>query len=194
MALRTYKFRADAATSHYCRSSRRCHISSVRTMAYAFADLQMLRDADGEYVIKEFSVFDSCWDIMRATVIFAPPYADVILSPAQRRHNTYVSTHIHGLQWDIGTVPYASCHATIRAITEDYTYIYVKGDEKKKLLQKIDPDTIIIDIATLGCPRLDSMIKMFVPYHGFEHSVVSFQNCAALNAKRIGYWYEFNTH
>ena len=161
-------------------------------MAYAFADMQMLRDADGEYVIKEFSVYDSRWDISRGSVIFAPPYAEIVLSPQQRKHNRYVSNYIHGLKWNAGTIPYSACHGTVRALTDDYAYIYVKGEEKKRLLQKIVPDALIIDITAQGCPRLDKMMKMFVPFHGCEHSVFPMQNCAALNAKRIGLWYEFN--
>ena len=160
-------------------------------MAYAFCDMQLLRGADDEYIIKEFSVYNSQWDITRGTAVFSAPYAEIILTPEQRRCNRYVTRHIHGLAWDAGSVPYEEYRDTIRALTRDYRYLYIKGREKKLLLIEIVPDAVVIDIEALGCPRLTLLPKLFVPFHGPEHSVTPLHSCACLNARRIGYWYEF---
>ncbi|KAK3919764.1 Protein Vpu [Frankliniella fusca] len=103
-------------------------------MAYAFCDMQTLRGAKDEYVVKEFSLYSSQFDGSRGTTIFKPPYADTILSPEQRKRNSYITRHIHGLKWNSGTVPYEHFGDMIQELLRDYNRIYVKGVEKLRLL------------------------------------------------------------
>ncbi|KAK3919706.1 Calbindin-32 [Frankliniella fusca] len=162
-------------------------------MAYAFCDMQMLRGAKDEYVIKEFSLYSSQYDGSRGTTIFKPPYAETILTPEQRKRNTYISRHIHGLKWNSGTVPYEHLGDMIQDLLRDYNRIYVKGVEKLRLLLGYAPPGVLVyNIERDGCPRLKTLPKLFVSFHGSEHSVFPIHNCAELNAKRIGLWYEFN--
>ena len=163
------------------------------TMApYAFCDMQMLRGAGNEYVIKEVSVYSSQYDVSRGTVVFQPPYAENILSAEQRKRNDYVTKRIHGLKWNSGTIPYEEHGAMIRELLRDYSRVYVKGLEKLRLLLTYIPAMHIYDLEQYGCPRLETLPKFFVPFHGSEHSVFPTHNCAALNAKRIGLWYEYD--
>ncbi|KAK3933086.1 Lipoyl synthase, mitochondrial [Frankliniella fusca] len=161
-------------------------------MAYAFCDIQMLRGAKDEYVVKEFSLYSSQFDGSRGTTIFKPPYADTILSPEQRKRNTYITRHIHGLKWNSGTVPYEHLGDMIQELLRDYNRIYVKGVEKLRLLLRYAPPGVLVyNIERDGCPRLKTLPKLFVSFHGSDHSVFPTHNCAELNAKRMGLWYEF---
>ncbi|KAK3911400.1 Transposable element Hobo transposase [Frankliniella fusca] len=156
-------------------------------MAYTFCDMQMLRGAKDEYVVKEFSLYSSQFDGSRGTTIFKPPYADTILSPEQRKRNTYITRHIHGLKWNSGTVPYEHLGDMIQELLRDYNRIYVKGVEKLRLLLGYAPPGVLVyNIERDGCPRLKTLPKLFVSFHGSEHSVFPIHNCAELNAKRIG--------
>ncbi|KAK3920706.1 Lipoyl synthase, mitochondrial [Frankliniella fusca] len=161
-------------------------------MVCAFCDMQVLRGADDDYVIKEFSLYSSQFDGSRGTTIFKPPYAETILSPEQRKRNSYITRHIHGLKWNSGTVPYEHLGDMIQELLRDYNRIYVKGVEKLRLLLRYAPPGVLVyNIERDGCPRLKTLPKLFVSFHGSDHSVFPTHNCAELNAKRMGLWYEF---
>ena len=159
-------------------------------MAHVFCDVQMLRGQSGELLIKEFSRYNADWDVSH-TAFFKPPYDETLLPEKYRRHNHYVTKHVHGLKWNMGLIPYEFCEDQIHEMVNSFEVVYVKGDEKKKMLQKMLREKVVIDIETLGCPKLSRLPKMFVPFHCQEHSVFPTHSCACLNARRIGMWYTF---
>ena len=160
-------------------------------MSYATCDIQMLRGKDGEYVIKEFCVYDPNWDLDHAVTV-GPPYSEDLIPQKYRRQNNYNTAYIHSLKWSSGNLPYELLHDTIRSMTSYYTKLYVKGEEKKVLLQHIVPHAQVINIEVLGCPKLDKLPNLFVKNHNCIHGVFPFHKCAALNAKRIGLWLAFS--
>ncbi len=160
-------------------------------MSHASVDVQLLNGADRtDFVVKEFSLYDARSDVCH-TAIFAPPYPEHFLSADVARQNAYVTNNIHGLRWNSGDVPYSACRETLRSLTAPYAYLCVKGEQKKKLLVKLIPDACIVDVGELGCPKLEKLAHLFVTSHCVEHSTLPMFTCAALNAKRIGLWYEF---
>lgn len=160
-------------------------------MAHAFCDLQMLRGADGRLVVKEFSVFNAEKDSSR-TVIFKAPYSSDVLPEDVRKTNRVIFNHINGLKWENGTVPYDKYPDVIRQMAASFQYLYVKGEEKRELLRLILPNTIVINIERLGCPKLKTLPQYVVPFHGTEHGVFPSLSCACVNACKIGMWYEFD--
>ncbi|XP_052131076.1 uncharacterized protein LOC127751478 [Frankliniella occidentalis] len=157
-------------------------------MSYAFCDMQMLREASGQYVIKEFSIYDPYFN-KSYTEIFAPPYPADWLPPKQRKQNDYITKRIHGITWEQGTLPYSECHDYIKMVTSIYADLYVEGDEKRAILQNIVSHARITDIGVLGCPRLDTLPKL--PFSDLNSkSMHSSLSCAEQNAQRIGVWFE----
>ncbi len=157
-------------------------------MARVFCDVQMLRNAEGSYIVKEFSVYDAEWDACK-TVSFLPPHAESLLPLRYQTQNTFVTNHINGLAWDSGYIPYDQCHQTLYELTKTYTFIYVKGEQKRKLLNSIlNREFGIFNIEDLGCPKLSNLPRLVVPYHGIDHLGVPYHACAEINARRIGLW------
>lgn len=163
-------------------------------MAYNYAaiDIQMYRGIGSVPVIKEFAVYNPNMDTEQ-TVIFEPPYNARFLSDEVQRHNRYVLQHIHNIRWEAGDIPYYKLEETLYELTRCYQILYVKGNEKMRYLSTLIKHAQVIDIEMLGCPALHKLPKMFVNYHGSQHSVAPYHRCAATNAKRIGLWYRFTT-
>lgn len=188
--------RSSVSPLHHpiCQSVLSVFSVLVSTMAYNYAaiDVQMYRGIGSVPVIKEFSVYNPNMDLGH-TVMFEPPYDSKQLTDDTRRHNNYVLTHIHNIRWDAGDIPYCKLEETLRGLTLGYPVLYVKGNEKMRFLRVLIPHAQVIDIETLGCPPLHRLPKLFVDYHGRQHSVAPFHRCAATNAKRIGLWYRFTT-
>lgn len=160
-------------------------------MAYA-CDVQLLRGADGRYVIKEFALFETNMQRDEFKIAnFAPPCPEIALPPCFVTQNNYVTQNIHGLTWDSGVSPYDSLEDTLRQFTEFVTDLYIKGDEKRKLLQDLLPHLNVINIEKLGCPAYKKLPKLWAPCNSEIHTVNPQVTCAAKNAKRIGLWLLF---
>ena len=160
-------------------------------MAYA-CDVQLLRGPDGRYVIKEFALFETNLSRDEFKVAsFAPPCPELVLPPCYVFQNNYLTQKIHGLTWDSGVTPYESMEDTLRQFTEFATDLYIKGEEKRKLLQGLLPHLNVVNIETLGCPAFKKLPKLWAPCNSEIHTVNPQVTCAAKNAKRIGLWLLF---
>jgi hypothetical protein len=151
--------------------------------SYATCDVQMLRGKYGEYVVKEFSVFDARRDCIPKTRTFLPPYNEDKIPHEYLQQNTYVTQHVHGLPWNSGTLPYFFRRYVIQELTEGYSRLYVKGEEKKRLLQTLVENVEVINIESLHCPKLNKLAPV-CKSHGFSY--------AAQNAHRVGLWLEYH--
>ncbi|KAJ1526561.1 hypothetical protein ONE63_008148 [Megalurothrips usitatus] len=162
-------------------------------VSFAACDIHMLRDMDGEYVIKEFSLYSPLWDITMCSEVFAPPYDVTLVPQPYRRQNQYVTNFVHGQQWQYGDKPYPEYSDIIRHWTSLYSRIYVKGLEKKRLLGSIvTPEVDVINVEILGCPKLSKLSRLFVPWHCKQHATKPIHTCVVENAIRIGLWYVMN--
>ena len=123
---------------------------------YATCDLQMLRGQTGEYIVKEFSLFDVN-EKTPETVIFSAPYSEEFLPSRYRRQNDYVTHNLHGLAWYKGRTPYERLEKVVQRMTWGYTVLYVKGEEKKRVLQNIVKHANVVNIEEHGCPKLDKL-------------------------------------
>jgi hypothetical protein len=157
---------------------------------YATCDLQMLRGQEGEYVIKEFSVFD-LHEKSPETVIFAAPYSDELIPSRYWRQNNYVTQNIHGLHWYMGRTPYDQLEKVVQRMTWGYTVLYVKGEEKKRLLQNLVKHARVINIEEHGCPKLAKLPVLQTRCISTVHTVPHTLSCAAHNAVRLGLWLRF---
>ena len=152
----------------------------------------MLMGPDGRYVIKEFALFET--NLQRdefKVASFAPPCLELALPPSVVTHNHYVTQKIHGLTWDSGLSPYESMEDTLRQFTEFVNELYIKGEEKRKMMQGLLPHLNVINIEKLRCPAFKKLPKLWAPCNSEIHAVNPQVTCAAKNAKRIGLWLLF---
>ena len=110
--------------------SKSDHLSTA--MAYATCDVQMLRGRAGEYIVKEFALYEK-WSggNIIGSATFAPPYPEDQIPITFLRQNAYVVTNMHGLVWNAGETTYTSLQSTLSQLTSGYNRLYVKGEEKK---------------------------------------------------------------
>lgn len=162
-------------------------------MAYATCDVQMLRGPDGRQVVKEFAVYVINLQNDEYSVFnFAPPCPESEIPPEIQTTNNYVAKYIHGLHWDSGATPYTSLEETLLKMTTYVQILYVKGEEKKKILQALIPHVQMVNIENLGCPALKHLPQMWAPCT-FEPHVNNVKiTCAVKNAKKIGLWLQFH--
>jgi hypothetical protein len=153
---------------------------------WAACDVQMLRGKDGQYLIKEFGVFQCCpLGDAYMIVTFAPPYDHSEVPENIQRQNQYVSKNIHGLSWETGTTPYEDMPAKLLEMTSHLSLVYVKGEEKKRFLQSL-LKCAVVDAEKLGAPALKMFPHMWAPCHNEVHTTS--HTCAVRNARRIGMW------
>ena len=161
-------------------------------MAYAICDLQLLRGKMNEYVLKEVSFFEhNNQAYVHKSVTFSPPYPEGEIPEKQMRQNRYTVKHLHGLRWDKGFSPYDRVPLTLFEMAQGYDYLYVKGDDKAKILQYLLPTKQVYNVEKLGCPALKKLPVVWAPC---ENDVTSrghrARYCAVRNAKRVGLWLE----
>ena len=160
--------------------------------SYATCDIQMLRGQSGEYVLKEFAVFEPT-DVAQVykAATFAPPYAAEFLPEKYVKQNSYGARHLHGLRWDDGDLSYEQLPRILYEMTRQYKVLYVKGEDKKKILQFFLPTKDVYNIEMLDCPKLRKLPLVWAPCaNDAAAGCHSKHNCAERNAKRIGLWLE----
>lgn len=158
-------------------------------MPYAICDIQMLRGKYGEYVLKEVSFYEQNESAqVHKSATFAPPYPGDEIPEKQKRQNKYIVRRLHSLPWETGFSPYDRLPQTLSEMSAEYDFLYVKGDEKKRILQFLLPSKRIFDVEKFGCPSLKKLPKAWAPCHNDTIGSHSSKTCAARNAKRVGLW------
>jgi hypothetical protein len=136
-------------------------------------------------VIKELAICK--FDGSIQSWIFAPPFGSSLLSKDIRKQNRWITNNLHGIDWMDGFV-----HATkISDIFRDYipkgSVVYVKGEEKCKVLRGKLNGRHVSNLEEIGCPRADKIYGMEIQC---LHSHPKTSRCA-LN-KCLGYmnWFK----
>jgi len=164
-------------------------------MAYATCDLQMLRGSRGEYVLKEFAVFEPCDpDHPHMVATFEPPYPEALVTEKYLKQNRYSFEHLHGLLWSDGNISYDMLPQTLYNMTRQYRCLYVKGAEKQKILQFFLPTLQVYNVEMLDCPRLRKLPLAWVQCPNDVTGCHSCHNCALRNARRVGMWLHAYLH
>ena len=163
-------------------------------MAYTTADAQFLRDKDNKLILKEFAVYYPDFSESYLSVAtFAPPYEKQCLPKHVRRHNSYVTHNIHGLEWNDGEYGFHHITNILWSMTRQFNILYVKGTEKVKVLQTWMPHLQVLNIEDLGCPNLTKLPLFDSPCENEIHTRFPRFNCASKNAQRFWLWLCFHT-
>jgi len=120
-------------------------------MSSAILDIQCVLGVDSKYLIKELSVIDTeTWATQHW--IFKHDNAQ---NTTSRRTNKWLEQHHHGLSMGYGDVEYEEIDRILSSLK--FSYIYVKGAQKQKIIEEFIPHTTIINIEEMGCPRLNQL-------------------------------------
>lgn len=97
-------------------------------------DVQGFRGNNKEFIIKEISIVE----LNKRHVIHAfckEPYNINELSTARRIEARWLIRNYHGINWTYGHVAYEEIGEVLKSALLSYNTIYVKGCEKKKILE-----------------------------------------------------------
>lgn len=123
--------------------------------------------------------------------LFKPPHDEWHQSERAVKQSEFVRERINGLDWNDGDVSYDSLRETVCDLVEenDVAIIYVKGDEKRKILIELLESTPAVvnvyDLVEFGCPRLDLLPIYEVECDMHENP---YYRCASHNVYRLLLW------
>lgn len=100
------------------------------------ADIQCVMNANNVHVPKEVSVV-SLSDEYIGHWIIAPPYTGKKLPNNVKTTNKWLFRNKHGLEWEDGYMTKPALVNHLREITKNFDKIYVRGAEKKKILESL---------------------------------------------------------
>lgn len=99
-------------------------------------DIQGFRIDNNRFIIKEVAILTRNY-IKLFHILIQPPCSWNDVSLSFRKQILWLERYYHGLSWDEGHVPYYTAQNIIRNILSNHCVIFVKGNEKRYLLEKI---------------------------------------------------------
>lgn len=155
-------------------------------------DFQGFCDDGKNFIIKELCIQClkdlKCVDI-KQQYLFLPPFDYRHLSDNKKKQVKWLKDFLHGFSWNCGIQDYEDLYTILNRLAVEGKYIYVKGLQKKKHLEKlINNETIkVIDLDELQCPSL-KVLKQEHTYNincPYRHNL---KNCAVNNVYYLTHW------
>lgn len=91
---------------------------------------------------------------------FKAPFNITELNDERQLEARWVTRYYHGIDWSYGDMTYHCIKQQIRDLISDCETLYVKGEEKKLLLQNIEPNIKIVDINSINCDSIKQLKKL----------------------------------
>ena len=124
--------------------------------SFVIIDVQGFKNIRNNFILKEISILYQNNEYQ--TFIIKPPYDFCTLYANEQRQIKCMEKHQHGLGWNDGSVTYDSVRKFIQDNISLRTFIYVKGDKKKKWIKEfLGTKHFIINIKDLGCDSLKEL-------------------------------------
>lgn len=155
-------------------------------MKSAVVDFQCFYNDANEFIIKELAIVDT-FDFRRQQWFFKQPHNLSLLSNQKRKLASWLTTSLHGMQWEDGEVEYAEVNRILERYTERFTLLFCKGLEKARYLCKVLKREVI-DLERLGCPSLKELDDFDLPCLLPEHDDNCKNRCALKTASRLVHW------
>lgn len=122
-------------------------------MASAILDIQCIMGANFKYLIKEMSIVDVH---SRASQHWIFKHTQTPHTAKSKAVNIWLFRNYHQLSMDCGDVQYSEIDRILKSL--HFECIYVKGEEKRQIIQDFIPQVDVIDMgADLDCPRLNQL-------------------------------------
>lgn len=118
----------------------------------AIVDVECILAINNKYLIKELSVIDTTsW----ATQHWIFKHSGKTQNAKSRSVNRWLERHYHRLSLDYGDVEYDEIGRILNSLKFDR--IYVKGEQKQKLISDFIPHVQVMNLEEWGCPQLDQL-------------------------------------
>lgn len=145
-------------------------------MTSAVLDFEEFQLSSGRFIVKELAVHAVNDETFRGRWLFKPPYAFDCLDRQKQQTYSWITRHLHNMDWNSGELPYESLRCVLSVIFQMFPYIYVKGMEKKKFLEFLSHRDII-NLDDFECPKVNELpsLDTLCPFtHGknFHHCAV----------------------
>lgn len=151
-------------------------------------DIQFLKGVNNIAVPKEVAIVALDNDFIGHWLV-TTKYPIHKLSNSIRRENNWLTKHHHGLDYFDGDVSESKLYKILRELAKRLGKIYVRGNEKWLLLQKITAREIINLEYDTECPPFDklSCCDNFCFHHAIKIPHLKY-TCALNNAFRLKSW------
>lgn len=147
----------------------------------AIIDFEGFQLSRGDFVIKELAFFSTndcpSWGVW----YFEPPKPFDDLTFNLRKQCVWVTTNIHRMNWQEGSLPYSNVKKIIFLLFEMFTHVYVKGLQKVKFLEMVTGYKCI-NLEDFSCPKVE---ELFPSYSFCSVHEPNFKHCAV--AKTTAY-------
>jgi len=163
-------------------------------------DLQGFRIDNNRFIMKEVAILTRD-DTKLLHMLIQPPCSWNDVSFSHRKQIRWLERYYHGLSWDDGHIPYYTAPNIIKNILSCECIIYLKGSEKRKLMEKLLKDNKMCTIVDLSeniddfeekPPSLRTRNEYTSNYSCFHHKKISrrrdFAACALNNVFTIHAW------
>jgi hypothetical protein len=122
--------------------------------AAGIVDIQCVLGINNRYYVKELSIIDADLDCC-ASQHYIMKSPSEYQNARSRSVNNWLFRNYHQLSLECGDVEYSELDQIFDSLT--YSCIYVKGEQKQKIIQNYLPNVEIVDLQQLGCPRLSQI-------------------------------------
>lgn len=121
-------------------------------------DVQGFYDRHGEFLPKEIAVLGIDCRVFRHWIVKynVKEHSIINLPVSVLASNTYLTCHHHGLEWYDGESNLNDVYMTLRKITRNALRIYVRGYQKKELLQTM-LGRQILNLEEYRCPSFKNL-------------------------------------
>lgn len=157
-------------------------------MSSAIIDIQCILGINNKYFIKEMSIVDTeTW----TTQHWIFKNSKLLQDNKSRKTNKWLERNYHQLSIEYGDIEYEELSRILNSLKFDC--IYVKGEQKKQLLNEYIQHLTIINIEDLGCPRLDQICDEETLPCCIFHKDLNPKQCTFYKVFAIRKWYINNS-
>lgn len=154
----------------------------------AILDLQCILGVDNKYMIKEMSIVDT---ESFATQHWIFKHSHETQNAKSRSVNKWLERNYHNLSLEYGDVEYDEVNRILNSLK--FERIYVKGEQKQKIVQDFIPHVHIINTEDMDCPRLNQLCYDNLPCCIF-HMDLNPRQCTFYKVFALRKWYLNNCH
>lgn len=148
------------------------------------ADVQGFKDSTNNFIVKEFAFATPQYT---QTFLIKPPYPYCNLTRDEKKQVNWLE-HNRGYRWSEGYIDYREFRRFIKPYLVN-KIVFVKGLEKTKWVKELCNEASVVDIASMGCPNLETLFAKYVSdkviYNCWSHK----KFCALKSVICIKNWY-----
>ena len=107
--------------------------------------------------------------------------------------NKWLLRNYHQLSLECGNVQYEELEPILNSL--NFKTIYVKGEQKEKMIKQFIPNVEIVNMEEIGCPRLNQLIcdNIESPPCCIHHMYLSKKQCTFYKVFMLKKWYIQNS-